>query len=309
MNEQLSALESNIGKVLLGKDEKIRMAVCTLLAGEHLLIEDAPGVGKTLLGRAIAKSIDGQFKRIQFTPDLLPSDITGGSVYNSATGDFTFQPGPIFANIILADEINRTTPRTQSALLEAMAENQVSCDRKTWPLEQPFMVIATQNPMEYEGTYPLPESQLDRFLMRISLGYPVAEIEMEILDSHNTVDRVDAISPVLSAENILDLQQQVRQIKVETSLKAYILEIVTATRKSSALRLGVSPRGALALYRAAQAWAFCEARSFCVPDDIRTLAVPVLAHRIIPNGYLQENRRELTEQIIESILEQVNVPA
>lgn len=309
MNEKLSLLESNIGKALLGKADKIKLALCALLADEHLLIEDAPGVGKTLLARALAKSIDGEFKRIQFTPDLLPSDITGGSVYNTATGEFLFQPGPIFANIVLADEINRTTPRTQSALLEAMAEHQVSSDRKTYPLKRPFIVIATQNPLEFEGAYPLPESQLDRFLLRISLGYPERAVEMDILNTYQIPDRIEGISPVLTAQDVVELQNQVRQIEVEQSLREYVLDIVSETRTHESLRLGVSPRGALALYRAAQAWAFCHGRAYCVPDDIRHLAVPVLAHRIIPRGYMQNNRRTLTEQIIASILEEIPVPA
>ncbi len=308
MNNQITLLESNIGKALLGKADKIRLAVATLLAGEHLLIEDVPGVGKTLLGRALARSIDGEFKRIQFTPDLLPSDITGAEVYNATTGKFTFQPGPIFANIVLADEINRTTPRTQSAALEAMAENQVTSNRITYPLERPFMVIATQNPQEFEGAYPLPESQLDRFLMRISLGYPSREMELDILNTHQTLNRIDSLNPVLTAADIVNMQNEVRNITVDKSLQNYILDIVSATRELETLRLGVSPRGALALYRAAQSWAYCDGRNYCIPDDIRTLAVPVLAHRIIPKGVLQENRRQIAQRIISSILEQIAAP-
>ena len=308
MNSQITLLESNIGKALLGKADKIRLAVVTLLADEHLLIEDVPGVGKTLLGRALARSIDGEFKRIQFTPDLLPSDITGAEVYNTATGEFAFQPGPIFANIVLADEINRTTPRTQSAALEAMEENQVTSNRKTYPLERPFMVIATQNPQEFEGAYPLPESQLDRFLMRISLGYPNREMELDILKTHQIANRVESLTPVLTASDVVAMQNEVCNVTVDDSLQNYILDIVSATRELETLRLGVSPRGALALYRAAQSWAFCDGRNYCIPDDVRSLAVPVLAHRIIPKGCLQENRRQIAERIIESILEQIAVP-
>lgn len=305
----ISALESNISSVLLGKAERVRLVVCALLAGEHILIEDVPGVGKTLLGQALARSIAGDFKRIQFTPDLLPTDITGGMVYNSSTGEFTFQPGPIFANIALADEINRTTPRTQSALLESMAEGQVTCDRQTIPLPTPFMVIATQNPLEFEGTYPLPESQLDRFLMRINLGYPSRETERDILRRRHLVDPTTAIQPVVNAQEITELRQRTAEVRMDDSLTDYIINIVEATRQNDQLRLGASTRGAIALYRAAQAWAFCDQRDYCIPDDIQTLVVPVLAHRLIPSGYLQENRRALCEQILDDIILSLKVPS
>lgn len=305
----ITALESNIASVLLGKAEKIRLVVCALLAGEHILIEDVPGVGKTLLGQALANSIDGEFKRIQFTPDLLPTDITGGMVYNSSNGEFTFQPGPVFANIVLADEINRTTPRTQSALLESMAENQVTCDRQTFPLPNPFMVIATQNPLEFEGAYPLPESQLDRFLMRISIGYPVRETEREILRMHHLPGLSASIRPVVNAQEICEIKKKVSDVHLDESLADYIIDIVDATRQNDQLRLGVSTRGALALYRAAQAWAFCDQRDYCIPDDIQTLVIPVLAHRLFPAGYLQENRRLFCEQLLEEILQNIKVPS
>ena len=231
----------------------MRLAVVALLAGEHVLLEDIPGVGKTLMGKAIARSLAGKFHRIQFTPDLLPADITGSSLYNSRTQEFVFSPGPIFANVVLADEINRATPRTQSALLESMSERQVSADGQTHPLPRPFMVIATENPVEFEGTYPLPESQLDRFLLRIPLGYPQRDVELQVLATHREGEPVDSLSPVLDCEQVASLQAAVRQVEVEDSINEYLLDIVEATRRCDELQVGVSTRGALALYRAAQA--------------------------------------------------------
>ncbi len=301
-------LEANINQVVLGKTETVRLCVVALLAGEHLLLEDVPGVGKTLLGKALARSVSGLFRRIQFTPDLLPADITGSSLYDAQTGTFRFCEGPVFANILLADEINRTTPRTQSALLEAMSERQVSVDGQSYPLPQPFMVIATQNPMEFEGTYPLPESQMDRFLIRISVGYPGRADQLQVLQTHRQGEPVEQLQPVLNAEQVLDLQAAVRQVQVESSVANYLLDIVQATRDCPELHVGVSMRGMLAYYRACQALAFLEGRSFVVPDDVKRLAVPVLAHRVIPKGYLHGGQRAAVEALIQRLVEEVTVP-
>jgi MoxR-like ATPase len=312
MNEHvgnlIAKLQNNVAQVVLGKDEVIRLAVVALLAGEHVLLEDVPGVGKTLTGKAMARSVSGEFHRIQFTPDLLPTDITGSSVFNSRTQEFTFNRGPIFANIVLADEINRATPRTQSALLEAMSERQVSVDGQTNPLPRPFMVIATQNPAEFEGTYPLPESQLDRFLLRIPVGYPAREIELQVLSSHREGEPVDNLQPVLTCEQIVSLQGDVRQVKVDDSINNYLLDIVESTRRCDELHVGVSPRGALALYRAAQASALVAGREYVVPDDVKLLAVPVLAHRVISKGYLHGGQREALEALIQRLVDEVRVP-
>ena len=306
--ELIELLQQNISRVVLGKADAVRLAVVALLAGEHVLLEDVPGVGKTLMGKAIARSLAGKFHRIQFTPDLLPADITGSSLYNSQTQEFVFSPGPIFANIVLADEINRATPRTQSALLESMSERQVSADGQTHPLPRPFMVIATQNPVEFEGTYPLPESQLDRFLLRIPLGYPQREVELQVLATHREGEPVDSLAPVLDCEQVAALQAAVRQVQVEDSINEYLLDIVQATRRCDELQVGVSTRGALALYRAAQAAALVAGRQYVVPDDVKRLAVPVLAHRVIPKGYLHGGQREAVEALIERLVEEVPVP-
>ena len=273
-------LESNIAHALVGKPEVIRLAVIGLLARGHLLIEDVPGVGKTTLAAALARSIGGGFQRIQFTSDMLPSDILGVTVYQPDRGDFVFKPGPLFTNIVLADEINRTTPKTQSALLEAMNEAQVSLDHSTYPLPRPFMVLATQNPREYEGTFPLPESQLDRFLLRIRIGYPEAEDEKAILRGGGTA-AVESLAPVLSAADVMDLQDQVERVRADDAVLDYLMALVAATRKAPLLRLGVSPRGSLALLRAARARALADGREFLVPDDLKALAVPALAHRVL----------------------------
>jgi MoxR-like ATPase len=311
MNEHvgnlIAKLQNNVAQVVLGKDEVIRLTVVALLAGEHVLLEDVPGVGKTLTGKAVARSLSGEFRRIQFTPDLLPTDITGSSVFNSRTQEFTFNRGPIFANIVLADEINRATPRTQSALLEAMSERQVSVDGQTNPLPRPFMVIATQNPAEFEGTYPLPESQLDRFLLRIPVGYPAREIELQVLGSHREGEPVDNLQPVLTCEQIVSLQGDVRRVKVDDSINNYLLDIVESTRRCDELHVGVSPRGALALYRAAQASALVAGREYVVPDDVKSLAVPVLAHRVISKGYLHGGQREALEALIQRLVDEVRV--
>ncbi len=304
----IELLEKNISSVVLGKADAVRLAVVALLAGEHILLEDVPGVGKTLLGKAIARSLAGKFHRIQFTPDLLPADITGSSLYKSQTQQFVINRGPIFANIVLADEINRATPRTQSALLESMSERQVSAEGETHRLPRPFMVIATENPAEFEGTYPLPESQLDRFLLRIPLGYPPREVELQVLSTHREGEPVDTLTPVLDCEQVASLQAAVRQVAVDDSINGYLLDIVQATRCCEELQVGVSTRGALALYRAAQAAALVAGRDFVVPDDVKQLAIPVLAHRVIPKGYLHGGQREAVEAIIERLVDEVRVP-
>jgi MoxR-like ATPase len=304
----IGLLQQNISRVVLGKADAVRLTIVALLAGEHVLLEDVPGVGKTLLGKAIARSLTGHFHRIQFTPDLLPSDITGSSLYSTQSREFVFSRGPIFANVVLADEINRATPRTQSALLESMSECQVSVDGHTHALPQPFMVIATQNPVEFEGTYPLPESQLDRFLLRIPMGYPDREVELQVLTNHRDGEPVDRLEAVLNCEQIALLQQAVRQVRVDDSINEYLLEIVHGTRHSEELHVGVSTRGALAWYRAAQSVALVAGRNYVVPDDVKQLAVPVLAHRIIPKGYFQGSQREAVESLIERLVDDVPVP-
>jgi MoxR-like ATPase len=305
----IQQLEANMAQVVLGKADVVRLCVVALLAGEHVLLEDVPGVGKTLVGKALARSVSGEFRRIQFTPDLLPADITGSSIFDARQQQFVFSRGPVFANVVLADEINRTTPRTQSALLEAMSEGQVSADGQTHPLPQPFLVIATQNPLEYEGTYPLPESQLDRFLLRISVGYPDRTCQREILASHRRGEPVDQLQPVLTGPQIVELQQAVRAVAVEPSVADYVLDVVQATRASEELHVGVSIRGGLSLYRAAQARALAEGRDYVVPDDVKRLALPVLAHRVIPKGYLHGGQRQAVEALIERLVDVVPVPS
>lgn len=304
----VAELEANIGEVVLGKADVVRLCIVALLAGDHVLLEDVPGVGKTLIGKALAKSISATFARIQFTSDLLPSDITGGNVFNPQTGQFVYTRGPIFGNIVLADEINRTPPRTQSALLEAMNDGQVTIDGQTNPLPRPFMVIATQNPFEYEGTYPLPESQLDRFLLRIAVGYPDRDDELQVLATHRAGEPIDTLEHVLDAEQVVALQHAVRTVAVDESINAYLLDIVEATRNSDELRVGVSTRGALCLYRASQALALVENRDFVIPDDIKRLSVPVLSHRVIAKGYAQGTQRETIEAIIGRLVDDVRVP-
>jgi len=306
--EQIERLRANIATVVLGKDEAIRLMLVALLAGEHVLLEDVPGVGKTLLGKAIARSLDGEFRRIQFTPDLLPSDITGGSIYNTRDQAFEFQSGPIFANIVLADEINRATPRTQSALLEAMNERQVSVDGETHRLPRPLMVIATQNPIEFEGTYPLPESQLDRFLLRIGLGYPSREEELKVLTTHCGGEPVERLQPVVHADDVASLQTTARAVRVDDSINDYLLDLIESTRRCEELHLGASTRAALSLYRAAQAVALLDRRDYVVPDDVKQLAVPVLAHRVVPRGFAQGGQRETVEALVGRLVEEVQVP-
>ena len=304
----LAALRANIELAVLGKSDVVKLVVAAIMAGEHILLEDVPGVGKTLIAKALARSINGKFTRLQFTPDLLPSDITGSSIYNSSTGQFTFNAGPIFANVVLADEVNRAPPRTQSALLEAMGEGQVSVDGETHFLPDPMLVIATQNPFEFEGTYLLPESQLDRFLLRITVGYPSREHELRLLSSHRVGEPVDELGPVIEPSRIRELQKIVRGVNVEESLVNYLLDIIHATRDSDAVQVGVSTRGALAYYRAAQALATVENREHVIPDDIKRLAIPVLAHRIVPRGILPGADRSASEEVVRQLLASIAVP-
>jgi MoxR-like ATPase len=301
-------LEANIGRCVIGKPEAVRLAVVGLLARGHLLIEDVPGVGKTTLAAALARSIGCKFQRIQFTSDMLPSDILGVSIWEPEVGEFVFKPGPLFANIVLADEINRTTPKTQSSLLEAMNEARVSLDHSTHPLPAPFMVLATQNPREYEGTYPLPESQLDRFLLRIRIGYPGAPDEKAIL--RGAAVPPESLAGVLADAEVLALQARVERVRTDDSVLDYLMAIVTATRKSPLLALGVSPRGSLGLLRAAQAAALADGRDYLVPDDVKSLAVAVLAHRVIAknDGGHGEAPRLDSEAVIRAILHDVPVP-
>ena len=282
-SQSIKLLQDNIALVIKGKARVIEMAVVCLLARGHLLIEDVPGVGKTTLAHSLARSLDCSFKRIQFTSDLLPSDIVGISVFNRQKQAFEFMPGPLFANIVLADEINRTTPKTQSSLLEAMSEAQISVDNHTHPLRQPFMVIATQNPAEYHGTFPLPESQLDRFLMRLRIGYPTPDEEKKVLDRPPSLHPAEEIQPVLTAQHIMDLQGQAEKVRMEDSLMDYLLAIVLATRHNDLLSLGVSTRGALALCKAAKALALVRDRTYCLPEDIKELAPTILSHRVMLN--------------------------
>jgi MoxR-like ATPase len=302
-------LSENVGLVVLGKPEVIRLAIVALLGEGHVLIEDVPGVGKTLLARAIAASIDCSFRRIQFTPDLLPSDVLGSSIYHAPSGEFVFKPGPLFANVILADEINRTTPRTQSALLEAMSDRQASIEGQTYPLTPPFIVLATQNPYEFEGTYVLPESQLDRFMLRLRMGYPIRSEERKVFASHRNGEPVEKLSPVLTAKEVLQLQNGVRRVQVDDAITEYLLDIVHATRRSDDLHVGVSTRGALTLYRAAQSLALVSGRNYVIPDDIKTLVVPVLAHRVVGKSFLQAGEFGAAEAIIRDIVDRIRVPA
>ena len=281
-SDQLQRLLDNVERVILGKPDAIRLAVVGLLAEGHILLEDVPGTGKTTLARALARSVDVGFRRIQFTSDLLPSDVLGLSTHDPASGEFRFHPGPIFSNIVLADELNRTPPRTQSALLEAMNSRTASVEGESRDLPRPFLVIATQNPLEFEGTYPLPESQLDRFLLRIQLGYPDRAAERAVLRAQTHTHPLDELEPVLSRAELLTLMGQVKQVRLEDQLLDYLLEIIGSTRESGQFLLGASPRAALGLFRAAQAFACLEGRDYCVPDDVKRLAAPVLAHRLVP---------------------------
>ena len=304
---ELQSLRENLMQVIYGKSECIDTLIVALLAGGSVLIEDVPGVGKTTLAKALAKSIDARFSRIQFTPDLLPADILGSSIYNPVTGDFKFDHGPVFCNILLADEINRASPRTQSALLEAMNEHQATIEGKHYPLPKPFMVMATQNPIEFHGTYPLPEAQMDRFLILLDLGYPEIKVEMEILKSHAHNDPLDNIEAVLTLQQVQELQKKVMEVHLDEALLEYIVEVAHTTRKDNRLQLGVSPRGTLMLSRAAQAAAFVQQRDYVLPDDILWLAPAVLSHRLVRSGRTRQDG-VTKRQIIEDILSRIKIP-
>jgi MoxR-like ATPase len=308
--DQIERLQRAVETVIKGKPEAIRLAIVTLMAGGHLLVEDVPGVGKTTLAHALARALDCNFQRIQFTSDLLPSDVIGLSVYNQHSGIFEWKPGPVFANVVLADEINRTTPKTQSALLEAMAERHVTVEGMTHDLPAPFIVLATQNPIEHHGTYPLPESQLDRFMLRLRIGYPAPADEQKILRDREYADPLDNLGPVMNAREVVELQQTVASVAVDDVLVQYLMRIVAATRTSEMLDLGVSPRGTLALFRAAQALALTEDRTYCIPDDIKRLVVPVFAHRIVVSSRFSSSlrRSEEAEAVLNEILKTVSVP-
>lgn len=301
-------LRENMSRVVLGKDDLVQMLVVSLLAGEHLLLEDVPGVGKTLAAKALAASIKGSFARLQFTPDLLPSDITGSAIYKSDSEDFEFKPGPIFNNVVLADEINRAPPRTQSALLEAMSEGCVSIDGVTHPLPKPFIVVATQNPFEFEGTYALPESQMDRFLLRTSIGYPNRESEKQVMSTHRVGEPVNDLHSVVSIEEINRAQATAQEVGFDESLVDYLLNIVEATRQHDHFRVGVSTRGALSFYRGCQARAVTEQRNFVTPDDIKALAIPCLSHRLLTDGLFQDAERASVSEQLMDLVEKVPVP-
>jgi MoxR-like ATPase len=308
-NSQIAQLQQTIARVIKGKEEAIQFALITLLAKGHLLIEDVPGVGKTTLAQTLSRAFRCSFQRVQFTSDMLPSDVIGISVFNPSREEFEFKRGPLFANIVLADEINRTTPKTQSALLEAMNESQVTVDNHTHPLPQPFLVIATQNPIEHHGTYPLPESQLDRFLMRIRMGYPGRESEKQILRNNGSA-AIEEVPPVMDAAEVVAMQEAVTRVRVDESLLDYALEIVERTRQSEQLSLGVSPRGTVMLQRGAQARAFLEGRDYCLPDDFKRLMLPVFAHRVVVSSRYTSTRKksEQAEAILSDILDTTRVP-
>lgn len=302
MRQRIETLTENLGRTIVGKTDAIHLVLVALLAGGHALLEDVPGVGKTLLAKSLARSIAGRFQRIQCTPDLLPTDITGTNIWNQRTGEFEFLPGPVFTNILLADEINRATPRTQSALLEVMEEKQVTVDGVSRAVPKPFFVIATQNPIEYQGTFPLPEAQMDRFILSLSLGYPTEEEELQMLERHQEGLAVSELEPCISTEDILELRRLCDRVKVDKSLQQYILNLVRASRTTEDVTLGVSPRGAVALQRTTQALAFLEGRDYAIPDDVKFLAPHVLAHRLIPAG----GRR--AKPIVEQLLRSVPIP-
>jgi MoxR-like ATPase len=302
-------LEEALTSIIRGKDDVVSMAIVAVLARGHLLIEGVPGVGKTTLAHAMSRAIGAGFNRVQFTSDLLPSDVLGVSVYNALEQKFEFKPGPVFTNVLLADEINRTTPKTQSALLESMSEGQVTVDGQSHPLPQPFLVIATQNPVEHHGTYPLPESQLDRFLLRVKMGYPEGNSERQILRAQAGAAKLDELKAVLTANDVLRMQAEVEKVRVDESLVDYALEIVKRTRESQQFALGVSPRGSLMLYRAAQALAYLNGRNFATPDDFKNLIVPVFAHRIVVDArYGSTRKSEQAEKLLSEIIETVPVP-
>jgi MoxR-like ATPase len=305
--KQFDAISSNVERVIQGKRHEIHLALATLVAEGHLLIEDVPGVGKTMLAKAIARSFDCSFRRIQFTPDLLPTDITGVNVYNQERGDFEFKPGAVFANIVLGDEINRASPKTQSALLESMEEHQVTVDGVTYDMGMPFMVIATQNPIEHEGTYPLPEAQLDRFMMRLSVGYPGPDVEAEILATHGTHSMLDDIGAVTDASGAARMISIARAVYVADALRRYIVDLVDSTRRHPDVYLGGSPRASLMLLRATRALAASEERDYATPDDVKTLALPVLAHRLIVSADAAMSGRDAAS-VLTNALDEVPVP-
>jgi MoxR-like ATPase len=302
MRQHIERLKQNLGKTIVGKADAIRLVLVAVLSGGHALLEDVPGVGKTLLAKSLARSIDGKFQRIQCTPDLLPTDITGTNIWNPRSGEFEFLPGPVFANVLLADEINRATPRTQSALLEVMEEKQVTVDGVSRNVPAPFFVIATQNPIEYQGTFPLPEAQMDRFTLSLTLGYPAALEELQMLERLSDSFAVEDLQPCISLEEVQELRRLCAGVKVEGSLKQYIVDLVRSTREAEEITLGVSPRGAVALHRASQALAFISGRDFATPDDVKDLAPHVLSHRLIPAG----GRRAKT--IVDKLLRSVPIP-
>ncbi|MEO9127210.1 MAG: MoxR family ATPase [Microcoleus sp.] len=302
MREHIERLKQNLGKTIVGKADAIRLVLVAVLSGGHALLEDVPGVGKTLLAKSLARSIDGKFQRIQCTPDLLPTDITGTNIWNPSSGKFEFLPGPVFANVLLADEINRATPRTQSALLEVMEEKQVTVDGVSRNVPAPFFVIATQNPIEYQGTFPLPEAQMDRFTLSLTLGYPAASEELQMLERLSDTFAVEDLQPCISLEEVQELRRLCAAVQVEGSLKQYIVDLVRSTREDEEITLGVSPRGAVALHRASQALAFISGRDFATPDDVKELAPHVLSHRLIPAG----GRRAKT--IVDKLLKSVPIP-
>ncbi len=302
MREHIERLKQNLGKTIVGKADAIRLVLVAVLSGGHALLEDVPGVGKTLLAKSLARSIDGKFQRIQCTPDLLPTDITGTNIWNPSSGNFEFLPGPVFANVLLADEINRATPRTQSALLEVMEEKQVTVDGVSRNVPAPFFVIATQNPIEYQGTFPLPEAQMDRFTLSLTLGYPAASEELQMLERLSDTFAVEDLQPCISLEEVQELRRLCAVVQVEGSLKQYIVDLVRSTREDEEITLGVSPRGAVALHRASQALAFMEGRDYATPDDVKYLAPHVLSHRLIPAG----GRKAKT--IVDKLLKSVPIP-
>ena len=299
MREKIAALTQNLARTIVGKHEAIRLVIVALLGGGHALLEDVPGVGKTLLAKSLARSVDGKFQRLQCTPDLLPTDITGTNIWNPKSGEFSFMAGPIFANVLLADEINRARPRTQSALLEVMEEHQVTVDGVSRPVPQPFFVIATQNPIEYQGTFPLPEAQMDRFMLSLSLGYPSESEELQMLQNLQAGLKVADLQPCITLEEVQGLRQACSQVKIEASLQQYILELVRTTRNDEEITLGVSPRGSVSLQKAAQALAFILGREYVLPDDIKFLAPHVLCHRLIPRG--GRNAKTIVERLLRSV--------
>jgi MoxR-like ATPase len=307
---RISELQRTIENVIRGKSETVKLALVALFARGHLLIEDVPGIGKTTLANAMARALDLSIQRIQFTSDLLPSDVIGLSVFNQQSGDFEWKPGPIFSNVVVADEINRATPKTQSALLEAMAEEQVTVDGVSRGLPLPFVVIATQNPSEHHGTYPLPESQLDRFMLRLHMGYPSVDDEKRILRDRERINPLELVEPVLSQEDVAEIQETVTKVRFDEALVDYLLQIVEATRKSDLLELGISPRGSLALFRSAQAMALIEGRNYCIADDVKNLVIPCFAHRVIVSsrGSGLKNRTREAEEELTKILQSVAVP-